>query len=392
MQKNTNHEQSINKTNATLESESGGSKTKQSRLENLLPPFSSSSSSANTEKDYAADDTAEVIFSSQKSQFADYTTWKGIENKTGIEKEDAVPFLTKELLDNALDYLETSTTTQHLNNNAVSLQPEIHVIIEKNQGKYIRIAVSNSSLDQTKAAFSSHMLKSVFDFDRYHSSKRNQFKITKGALGDALKEVLCIPYVLARDAGIVEESDNWNYPLYIISQQKLYNIELIADKINQVIRSKIKESDFDFGRAIAEIQHYHPGNTQIILTLPIIKGDDDHYAKLHRFVLDYAMFATHVKLTFEDKYNNTYIEFPQLQKINSKWKNQSSIYYYKRSQFHEFILGLDNNDSIVYSVLYKTFREASNMPRSQITQMTVGELKHSPDQIDRLYDELQVKI
>jgi hypothetical protein len=295
--------------------------------------------------------------------------------------------LVKELLDNALDYLET--TQYHNNNTAIPIpQPEIHIVIEKNQGKYIRIAVSNSSYhdEKTTAAFSSHTLKSIFDFNRYHSSKRNQFKITKGALGDALKEVLCIPYVLAHDAGIVQENDNWNYPLYIISQQKLCEIRLIIDRINQTIHSKIKESD----GATAEIQQNYPGNTQIILTVPVINGDDYHYAKLHRFVLDYAIFATHVKLTFEDKNSNIHIEFPQLQKIDSKWKNRSSIYYYKRTQFREFILGLENNDLTVYSVLYKTFREASNMPQSQITQMTLSQLKHSPtDIIDRLYDELR---
>jgi hypothetical protein len=39
--------------------------------------------------------------------------------------------------------------------------------------------------------------------------------------------------------------------------------------------------------------------------------------------------------------------------------------------------------------MYKTFREASNMPRSQISQMEVGQLKHSTNNIDRLYDELR---
>lgn len=114
MQKDTNHEQSISKTNAILEPERRGSKTKQSRLENLLPPSSSSSYvAANTKKETIAEDTA-VVFSSQNSQFADYTTWKGIENKTGIEKEDAVSFLVKELLDNALDYLESARYTSAL--------------------------------------------------------------------------------------------------------------------------------------------------------------------------------------------------------------------------------------------------------------------------------------
>ena len=285
---NSSHEQSTSKTSDVHEPEGRGSKTKQSRLENLLPP--SSLASANR------DDTPTEVFSSQKSHFAEYTTWKGIENKTGIEKHDAVSFLIKELLDNALDYLETGTKTANL------IQPKIHVVIERSQEKYVRITVRNSSY-QNNLVFPCNTLKSIFDFDRYHSSKRNQFKITKGALGDALKEVLCIPKILAHEAEIA----NWNYPLYIISQQKLYEIQLITDRINQLISSNIKETDIGCEIAATEIQHYHPGCTQVIVTVPII--NDNTYAKLYRFVLDYAMFATHVKLTFEDKSNEMYIEF-----------------------------------------------------------------------------------
>src|ERR687887_40016 len=96
------------------------------------------------------DDTTAVVFSSQKSQFADYTTWKGIETKTGIQQEDAISFLVKELLDNALDYLETTTSQNNNNsgnnaNNTDLQQPEIHVVIEKNHGKHVRIVVSNSN-------------------------------------------------------------------------------------------------------------------------------------------------------------------------------------------------------------------------------------------------------
>jgi hypothetical protein len=362
----------------------GGSKIKQSRpAETLAPSYSLFTNSKDTTADEV--DTT-VVFSSQKSQFADYTTWKGIETKTGIEPEDAVSFLLKELLDNALDYLE-GTEYNHEDNDTIIIhnQPEIHITVEKNQGKYFRIAVSNSTSNNAKAAFSKQTLESIFDFDRYHSSKRNQFKITKGALGDALKEVLCIPHVLANDG----EVQDWNYPLYIISQQqKLFQIKLIIDRINQTISSKIEESDFDSKNATAEIQHYHSNSTQIILTIPIINGN--YYSeKLRRFVVNYAMFVTHVKLTLEDTDSGTYIQFPQLQEINRRWKNYSSIHYYKRKEFHEFILGLDNNDSTVYNILYRTFREASNMPKSEITQTTIGQLKHSPTQIDSLYDKLR---
>ena len=380
----------------------GGSKIKESSSLETLPPSSFSSSLQSKDN---AQDTAVVIFSSQKSQFADYTTWKGIETKTGIEPEDALSFLLKELLDNALDYLESTQLQQHHDEQ----QPEIHVTVQKYHEKHIRITVCNSNhaheladdgKSKPKTAFSKQMLKNIFDFDRYHSSKRNQFKITKGALGDALKEVLCIPHVLARDGQIAD----WNYPLYIIVfqelQQKLYRIQLIIDRINQTIRSKIEDSDsdFDFKTTAADIQQHgnsrHYNSTQVVLTVPIINDEEDNYAELlelYWFVSDYAMFTTHVKLTFEDKDNHLpHVEFPQLQNINSKWRNHTSIYYYNKKEFHDdFILGLDDNDSIVYDVLYNTFREGSNIRKSEITQMTIHQLKHSPVEIDRLYDELK---
>ena len=37
----------------------------------------------------------------------DYVTLEGIENRTGIEKENAYVYVLKELLDNATDFLET---------------------------------------------------------------------------------------------------------------------------------------------------------------------------------------------------------------------------------------------------------------------------------------------
>ena len=131
MEKNTSDDQSIGKTGTFHELEGRGSKTKQSRLENLLPPSSSFSYVPNTKKETAAGDTA-AVFSSQNSQFAEYTTWKGIENKTGIEKKNAITFLAKESLDNASDCLET--TQYHNNTPTAILQPEIHILIEKSQG------------------------------------------------------------------------------------------------------------------------------------------------------------------------------------------------------------------------------------------------------------------
>ena len=59
--------------------------------------------------------------------------------------------------------------------------------------------------------------------------------------------------------------------------------------------------------------------------------------RLYNYLCNYAIFATHIGFSFEyeSDQGGISIEFPQLQTINPKWKNQTSIYYYKRNQFHD---------------------------------------------------------
>lgn len=315
-----------------------------------------------------------VIFSAQRSQM-DYITWKGVENRTGIEKRNIYEFVLKELLDNAGDSSEQSP-----HSDVAAAQPEIHVSLEEQQQhRLLHIVVRNSNYSG-KAAFSRPMLESIFNFDRFYSSKRNQFRINKGALGDAFKEILCIPYALAREEGIVE----WNEPLIIRDYiaNRVFSIHLVVDRVNQTIQSEIHEASIakTSSEAIASA-------TEIELSLPIIDGADKNL--LFSYAMSYAAFVTHIKFFCEDKNLGFRLEFPQLQPIDPKWKNLSSIYYYEQSQFQDFILGLENNDLQVYSVLYKTFREASNMKKTNLTQMTVGRLKQSPKLMDDLYNELR---
>ena len=47
------------------------------------------------------------IFSSEKG-LMDYISVKGIQQRTGVEKDNLILFILKELLDNSLDFLETN--------------------------------------------------------------------------------------------------------------------------------------------------------------------------------------------------------------------------------------------------------------------------------------------
>src|SRR5437899_2341182 len=110
-----------------------------------------------------SDNNQDPIFSSQTS-IMDYVTLEGIENRTGIEKENAYAFVLKELLDNATDFLET----QYSGTGVIGLreQPaipgaEVRVTILNQGNKCLRMIVSNSN-EYSKTVFSKNMLSSIF--------------------------------------------------------------------------------------------------------------------------------------------------------------------------------------------------------------------------------------
>jgi hypothetical protein len=131
----------------------------------------------------------EPIFSSQRS-IMDYVTLEGIENRTDIEKENVYAFVLKELLDNAADFLETQHSgigvTSRREKTGMTIIPtaEVQGTILNEGNKFLRIIVINSN-EYGKAVFSTKMLNSIFNFNSFYSSKRNQYKISRGALGDA---------------------------------------------------------------------------------------------------------------------------------------------------------------------------------------------------------------
>ena len=180
----------------------------------------------------------------------DYITLNGIRDRTGFDGEDLYQFVIKELLDNAVDDLEKKYAATRTTNNDI---PQVRVSISAdcktsgNDGKnykYLKLKVQNSTVitstkndddDDDIPIFTLETLHSIFSFDSFFSSKRNQYKITRGALGDALKEVNCIPYAISKEYYNIE----WNEPLIISSGKERFFITLDVDRFNQKIDVQI---------------------------------------------------------------------------------------------------------------------------------------------------------
>jgi hypothetical protein len=344
-------------------------------------------STAITDTDGNKSAATQEIFSRQKGQM-DYINWKDIQRKIGITKATAILFILKQLLDNAVDYIET-----HYTRLADGI-PLVEVkIIKPHNYNYLKLVVINAN-DGTPV-FNERKIRLFFDPNSKVSSKRNQFKINKGALGDALKEVLGIPYALARDAQEhfdrdserdIKNNDEWNEPLILRNNSinEEFQVSLTIDRIKQDIGLHVEKIPIVSRHAIRK------DTTEIEVRLPLF---DDNINALLVYLYQYFEFVTHVDFTLEyideDNDKRHFIEAPHTQLIEKSWKSHTSVYYYTFAQFRDFILELDDDRQIIYDVLYKVFREGSNMPKKSLTQVSVVQIKRSEDYMGELYQLLR---
>ena len=166
------------------------------------------------------EDTSTTTIFSAESQTMDYTSVKGIRTRIGLQESYFGIFVIKELMDNALDFIEKNAKKFI----ELNQTPYVNVIITEEKEKVqtenkkdgsskmvtkIRVINSNAGIDNI---FPDYQINQIFDFSKYYSSKRHRYQISRGALGDAFKAILGIPYAIA----INNEKNNnndWNYPL-----------------------------------------------------------------------------------------------------------------------------------------------------------------------------------
>jgi hypothetical protein len=107
----------------------------------------------------------------------------------------------KELMENAYDFLQDYYPVDK-GNNKDTRKIEVSVKIEPISlpppqldpeviTHIIRIVVRNSNIDNIPVF---ENLEAIFDYDNWYSTKRNQFRVTTGALGDFLKRGLGMGY------------------------------------------------------------------------------------------------------------------------------------------------------------------------------------------------------
>ncbi len=239
-------------------------------------------------------DPKDYAFLLSENSLMDYVTLKGIKNRTGVDKDGLILFILKELIDNALDIVETKRNTS--NKNVATLVPSVSVSLTR-ENNCVTIKVSNP--ETITSTFTEQIIKTIFCFDKFYSSKRHQYRITRGSLGDA-QEIACVSYVLAEYYAL----NRWNRPLIIKSAKQIFDIYIDTDRISQTITSRVEVQKLNV--------HDNTKNTEIQLCVPFQKNTG--LASIKSLLVKYAVLNTHISFHYRIKSSDT------VDKLENNWE------------------------------------------------------------------------
>jgi hypothetical protein len=221
-----------------------------------------------------------------------------------------------------------------------------------------------------------------------YGSKQDVHVISRGMLGDAMKQILSLGYILvhADDDGTEFKDKQWEYPLTIRHNGEECKIFLIYDKAKQEHRRRIEIS--------AEFENRDFTYTEIEVVLPIIDQVRNTLDITHieKFCKEYAILTTDVSFKFsildestegdnssarscnistelmyslstsQPKGKRT-IEIPSLSSIatTKEWSNTDSIHSYSPAEFTSRITNVHHKQKTVTYDLLRRFREGTNL-------------------------------
>jgi hypothetical protein len=343
----------------------------------------------------------EEVFSSRR-HLMDYVTVDGIIKRTGYtDKKDWYLLVIKELFDNTIDWLWNEYQGA---DEGAKITAEITV--DKNTNLFhCRIRNTNP---QNIPIFRN--LQHIFNYEMTYGSKQNEFKVSRGTLGDAMKYIAALPYVLAnygRDKSHDFSDLQWDTPMYIRHNGVEREVLIVVDEANSTIDAHITPID----KAV-QVPYT---DTEIEVTYPIIEE-----VKQYHFYDTVTGTSTNGSLNIDkiafyckqQKAGTTDISFdirliendnlnesrPTIEQtvtqtaahtISDKWSNMPSVKAYTPQEFRKKIFGVhDKANTTVFRVL-QTFREGTHIKKRPDLDIPISELAKDHERVKALYYELR---
>lgn len=293
----------------------------------------------------------------ERKRSLDYVTLQGLTVQTGCDPEDLDIFVLKELVDNALDACEENN-------------PTIEVTFETD--KFVTLTVKDSGKGLTEAD-----VKRIVDFDRSYSTKFHYKYPMRGALGNALKCVLGIPYALSSECSISLPTE----PIRVHSKGKAFGVHLNLQELEEQLYSQISSRDTK-----------SESGTRVSIMLPLLEKTWGHRKAYSDLVRSYVLFnpEANFKLTVRHpKLDKPFIEtHPSRDKRHKRFTGASSIQWYTLTQFKQLVQAyirsiLKGEKDLTLRLFIKQFRGLSSDKKAASIlaeiQSENKEIKHLSD-------------
>lgn len=364
-------------------------------------------------------DPPSLEISTSRKHSMDYFTMDGFKLRTGYtDKRDCYLLPIKESLDNCVDF----RWKYYRGENAY-----VNVDVTRN-GELLHIRIRNSNPRNVQVF---QNLNEVFNFDMRYGSKQDVHVISRGMLGDAMKQILSLGYILIHfnDDGTEFAEKQWEYPLVIRHNKQEWKIYLDCNKARQEYVVKLKKSP-------KTVPHT---DTEVELTLPIIDEVRNTLDRsyIERFCRKYSLLTTDVSFRFHIQVNETklsrqgQVQTPTASTINSStkatdhdlltqlvtatsrllskdasiievpalhpiaaselWNNPDSIYSYLPEEFMNRIANIHDKSITVYEAL-RSFREGTNIKKNAKGRISIADLLVNPNmynEIEELYHQMK---
>lgn len=348
--------------------------------------------------------------STSRKHSVDYFTKDGLILRTGYsDPRDWYLLPVREGLDNDTDF-----EWKHYRGENASINVELH-----KDDRFFHIRIRNSN-PRNIPVFQD--LDAIFDYEMRYGSKQDVHIISRGMLGDALKQILSLPYVLIHvdDDGTEFADKQWGYPLIIRHNGQEHRIYLHYNKAKQ--EYKIETEQY------YSVELQESTDTEIELDLPIIGRVRNtlNRSYIEKFCREYSILTTDISFNFRILDESSYttqgdhfstkhddittelintlskapskgfakIEIPALGPIASskEWNNADSIHSYSPAEFTSRLTNVHHKQETGMHEVLRNFREGTNLKKNVKMEKSVEDLMSDPNmygEIEDLYNELK---
>lgn len=354
-------------------------------------------------KTHKKQDEEEKEIFSFRAHNMQYFDSQGVKERTGYgEPKHWYTMVIKELIDNAVDFWQNNYKGAK---NAKVIAT--FTISEDEKTGYTIINYKVRSLNPKNKpieAFKVEELRKILNYDMSYGSKQNDYKYSRGFLGDATKQIIALPYVLMNrgDDGSAFFKIQWEIPMYFR-----------ANGIERKVLVKVNKGASEAINEITESPHrLEHTDIEIEVTYPIIDEvkDDVTMPNIETYCRRYAIFTTDISFEiqlFDNRpnapvgYSSKRIVIDAQHAIVKDWNNSSSAWRYSPEQFVARLESVyDRENTSLYEVIRK-FREGAQMPKKEfnaligvkdVNKLSIADFMKDPDyqtKAEALYHKLR---